>query len=274
MTTPIIEISGLRKSYGDREILHGVDLTVNQGEVVALIGPSGAAKTTLLRCLNLLETPSAGTIDILGKRVSGPDAKGQQKHLRGRDLRELRRDVGMVFQSFNLFPHMSVIENVMDSPVNSLGQPLAEVRARAIELLEEVGLGDRIDAYPGQLSGGQKQRVAMARTLAMQPRVVLFDEVTSAVDPEMKAEILLVMKRLATKGLTMISVTHEMGFAEQVSDRVVFMEQGQIVAQGGPELIAKPPTARLARFVNAVVDPVGVAIAQDQAKDEESPEGG
>jgi len=259
VTTPIIEIAGLRKSFAGREILHGVDLTIDQGEVVALIGPSGAAKTTLLRCLNLLEQPTEGTVRILGQTISGPGPKGKQVHLRGKELRTLRRNVGMVFQTFNLFPHLSVLANVMESPVKSMGIPKSEARADAIRLLEEVGLGERIDAYPNQLSGGQKQRVAIARTLAMKPRVVLFDEVTSAVDPEMKAEILLVMKSLATQGLTMISVTHEMRFAEQVADRIVFMEQGQIVAQGGPELIRMPPTPRLERFVNAVIDPAGGA---------------
>ena len=227
MSRPMIEIKDLCKSYGAREVLSGINLSVSKGEVVAIIGPSGSGKSTLLRCLNRLENPTSGQILIDGTEMTAEPAL----------LRKMRRRVGMVFQSFNLFPHMTALENVMEGPRTVLRLSATEAEARARELLEKVGLAARADQYPATLSGGEQQRVSIARALAMKPDVMLFDEVTSALDPERVGDVLNVMKGLADEGMTMVSVTHEMGFAEQVANRVVFADQGKIVEEGTPEQI-------------------------------------
>lgn len=227
MSRPMIEIKDLCKSYGTREVLSGINLSVAKGEVVAIIGPSGSGKSTLLRCLNRLENPTSGQILIDGTEMTAEPAL----------LRKMRRRVGMVFQSFNLFPHMTALENVMEGPRTVLRLSVTEAEARARELLEKVGLAARADQYPATLSGGEQQRVSIARALAMKPDVMLFDEVTSALDPERVGDVLNVMKGLADEGMTMVSVTHEMGFAEQVANRVVFADQGKIVEEGPPEQI-------------------------------------
>lgn len=223
----LIEVRDLRKSFGSLEVLQGIDLDIQRGEVVVIIGPSGSGKSTLLRCLNRLEDPTSGTIAI-----GGVDITARQVN-----LPRMRRQVGMVFQHFNLFPHMTALENVMEGPrtVLRLARPDAESRAR--ELLEKVGLSDKADSKPANLSGGQQQRVAIARALAMNPDAMLFDEVTSALDPELVGEVLNVMRGLADEGMTMVVVTHEMSFAERVADRVVFLDQGLLVEQGPPDRI-------------------------------------
>jgi len=226
-TLPILRVEGLIKRYGTLEVLRGVDLTVRRGEVVVIIGPSGSGKSSLLKCLNRLEEPSGGRIflgdiEITAKRT---------------DLPRVRRQMGMVFQHFNLFPHMTAIENVMEGPSTVIGLGRAEAEASARELLAKVSLADKAHALPAQLSGGQQQRVAIARALAMNPEVMLFDEVTSALDPELVGEVLTVMKRLADEGMTMLVVTHEMGFGRQVADRALMMDQGMIIEEGPPEQI-------------------------------------
>lgn len=227
MTGPMIEIKDLQKAYGTRTVLTGINLSVTRGEVVAVIGPSGSGKSTFLRCLNRLESPTSGRIIIDGIEMTNDKAL----------LRRMRRSVGMVFQSFNLFPHMSALANVMEAPVTVLGLSKEEAEQRARALLDKVGLAARADQYPATLSGGEQQRVSIARALAMKPKVMLFDEVTSALDPERVGDVLNVMRDLAEEGMTMISVTHEMSFAEQVASRVVFMDQGVIVEEGPPQQI-------------------------------------
>lgn len=240
MTSPIIEVRQLRKSFGQREVLAGIELTINKSEVVVLIGPSGSGKSTLLRCLNKLEKPSSGQILFGGVEVTDDP----------RQLRQLRRRVGMVFQSFNLFPHMTALENVMEAPRTVLRLPREEVEARAMKLLGKVGLSARVHQYPATLSGGEQQRVSIARALAMQPEVMLFDEVTSALDPERVGDVLNVMKELADEGMTMVVVTHEMGFAERVATRVIFADQGSIVEANTPDQIFhNPQHARTRRFL-------------------------
>jgi polar amino acid transport system ATP-binding protein len=226
----LIEVRGLGKSFGDLEVLRGIDLDVARGEVVVIIGPSGSGKSTLLRCLNRLEEPTAGTVRIGGVEIY----PGNQ---RGASLSRMRRKVGMVFQHFNLFPHMTALENVMEGPRTVLRMSRVEADQRATDLLEKVGLVDKAGSKPASLSGGQQQRVAIARALAMNPDAMLFDEVTSALDPELVGEVLSVMRRLADEGMTMIVVTHEMSFARRVADRVVFLDQGVIVEQGSPDRI-------------------------------------
>jgi ABC-type polar amino acid transport system ATPase subunit len=243
----IIEARDLRKSYGALEVLKGMDLTLARGEVVALIGPSGSGKSTLIRCLNMMETPSGGTILFHGRRI-------------GRKFRDsgdlvgigtLRRNVGMVFQHFNLFPHKTVLQNVTEGPIVVCGTPKAEAEELAAALLAQVGLQDKHSSYPNHLSGGQKQRVAIARALAMRPEVLLLDEVTSALDPELVGEVLTVIRGLADEGMTMAIVTHEMAFAADVADRVLFLDQGVIAASGSAEeVIRKPANERLAAFVS------------------------
>jgi len=240
----VIEVTGLRKAYGSNEVIKGIDLSVESGEVVSLIGPSGSGKSTILRCLNQLETATGGTIvvdgfDLTDKRV---------------DINEVRRHIGMVFQHFNLFPNMSVIENIMLAPVETGKKNKSEARAQAQALLERVGLGDKADARPSQLSGGQKQRVAIARALAMEPNIMLFDEATSALDPEMVGEVLEVIRELAKSGMTMVLVTHEMGFAREVCDRVVFLSDGVICEQGSPEeVFGNPQQPRTKEFLSKVL---------------------
>lgn len=240
---PLITTRGLRKSFGDKEILRGIDLDVHAGDVVCLLGPSGSGKSTLLRCLNLLETPDAGEITFAGNRVRpGPDADTH------------RRQVGMVFQRFNLFPHLTVLQNLTLAPREVLGLDTAAADTLARALLERVGLGDRVQAWPHELSGGQQQRVAIARALAMKPRVMLFDEVTSALDPELVGEVLAVMRGLATEGMTMVVVTHLMSFARDVGKRVVFLDGGVVVESGeAAGTLDAPRTERLKEFLGHLV---------------------
>lgn len=223
----MIEVKNLTKSYGMLNVLKNVDIKINEGEVVCVIGPSGSGKSTFLRCLNLLEEPTSGEIYI----------DGEQINKKGVNLNMMRQKLGMVFQNFNLFPHMTAIENITLAPINVMGVTKNKAEKNAMELLDRVGLADKAQVYPSALSGGQKQRVAIARALAMNPEVMLFDEPTSALDPEMVGEVLEVMRSLADKGMTMVIVTHEMGFAREVSDRILFMDQGIIMEEGTPEEI-------------------------------------
>ena len=227
----IIEIKGLRKSFGELEVLKGIDLTIDLGEVVVIIGPSGSGKSTLLRCLNFLEYPTGGEIRVNGELIDPATS----------DLDKVRQHMGMVFQQFNLFPHKNVLHNITIAPVNVKGLSEKEADSIARDLLEKVGLPDREKAWPSQLSGGQKQRVAIARALAMDPDIMLFDEVTSALDPELVNEVLQVMQDLAEKGMTMVMVTHEMGFAREVADRVIMMDDGTIIEEGTPDQIFESP---------------------------------
>ena len=242
----MIRVCGLKKYYKGSTIkaLDGVDLCINHGEVVVIIGPSGSGKSTLLRSLNLLEIPTGGEIYVKGENILA----------RGADINMHRRRVGMVFQHFNLFPHMTVLRNMTIAPMKLLGKSREAAREQALALLDKVGLRDRADAYPSQLSGGQKQRVAIVRALCMDPEVMLFDEPTSALDPEMVGEVLEVMKSLARDGMTMATVTHEMGFAREVASRVIFMDEGRIVEEGTPEEIFEHPQSdRLKAFLAKVL---------------------
>ncbi|WP_312178683.1 amino acid ABC transporter ATP-binding protein [Arthrobacter sp.] len=239
-----IQTIGLRKSYGSNEVLKGLDVSIAEGEVVCVIGPSGSGKSTFLRCLNKLEDITAGKVVVDGTDLTDPKV----------DLNKVRQQIGMVFQHFNLFPHMSVLQNIMLAPVELKKGSKAEVRQNALALLERVGLADKADARPAQLSGGQKQRVAIARALAMKPDVMLFDEATSALDPEMVGEVLQVIRDLAKEGMTMVVVTHEMGFAREVADRVIFMADGHIVEENAPEaLFDNPESPRLQDFLAKVL---------------------
>jgi len=243
-SAPAIDIRGLRKSFGDNEVLKGIDLTIARGEVVCVIGPSGSGKSTLLRSVNLLEDPSGGSIHIEGIDILDPDV----------DLDAIRTRIGMVFQQFNLFPHMSVLRNLTIAQEKVLRRKPAEAQKVARDMLEKVGLSDKVDAHPGQLSGGQMQRVAIARSLSMNPDMMLFDEPTSALDPELVGEVLAVMKDLAQSGMTMMVVTHEMGFAREVGDRLIFMDDGQIVEEGLPrEVLANPQHQRTKAFLSKVL---------------------
>jgi polar amino acid transport system ATP-binding protein len=245
--TAVISVRGLRKAFGTLEVLKGIDLDLAQGEVLGLIGPSGSGKSTLIRCLNMLELPTDGTVLVKGRPVSAKfNAKAPAI-----GTGELRRKVGMIFQHFNLFPHLTVLGNITSGPVRVLGESRAEAEAHAMDLLAQVGLEAKAQAYPAHLSGGQKQRVAIARALAMRPEVLLLDEVTSALDPELVGEVLEVIRRLADGGMTMVLVTHEMGFAADVASRVIFMEQGQIAEEGHPDQILRNPTSeRLRGFLS------------------------
>ena len=238
---PLVHAVNVHKAFGRNEVLKGIDIDVDEGEVVCLLGPSGSGKTTFLRCINQLEDIQAGRIWVDGD-LAGYVQKGEKLHrLKDKQIAAQRREIGMVFQRFNLFPHMTAIENVMEAPVKVQGRKKAEVRAEAIELLDKVGLSDKESAYPAQLSGGQQQRVAIARALAMKPKLMLFDEPTSALDPELVGEVLQVMRDLAAQGMTMIVVTHEMAFARDVADRVVFMDGGVVVEQGDPKTVINNP---------------------------------
>ncbi|MBM7582638.1 polar amino acid transport system ATP-binding protein [Caldicoprobacter guelmensis] len=240
----MIKVVDLHKSFGNVEVLRGINTEIRKGEVVCVIGASGSGKSTFLRCLNLLEEPTKGEIYIDG--ISLMEHK--------KDINKLRQKVGMVFQQFNLFPHMTVLENIMLAPVKVKKMPEDQARRKAIELLRKVGLSDKDNAYPSQLSGGQKQRVAIARALAMDPEVMLFDEPTSALDPEMVGEVLAVMKQLAMEGMTMVVVTHEMGFAREVGDRILFMDEGVILEEGTPEeLFGNPKKERTRTFLSKVL---------------------
>ncbi|WP_284763819.1 amino acid ABC transporter ATP-binding protein [Arthrobacter sp. efr-133-R2A-63] len=251
-----VEITNVRKSFGGTEVLKGVSLTVPPGGVAVIVGPSGSGKSTLLRTINHLEKVDGGYITIDGQLV-GYQLRGNKLHeLREKDILKQRTDIGMVFQNFNLFPHLTALENVTEAPVVALHRNKAGSRKRALELLDRVGLKDRADAYPRQLSGGQQQRVAIARALALDPKILLFDEPTSALDPELVNEVLDVIRELATSGTTLIIVTHEMGFARDVADTVVFMDEGQIVEQGSPrEIFANPHEPRTRSFFSKVIEP-------------------
>jgi polar amino acid transport system ATP-binding protein len=242
------------KRFGAVEVLHGVDLQVQAGEVVCIIGPSGSGKSTMLRCLNHLEEVSGGIVRVNGAVVGFVERNGRLIQMPHRELCRQRMDIGMVFQSFNLFAHMTVYENLMLAPMKVKRVPKGEARANADRLLAQVGLSGTGEKYPSQLSGGQQQRVAIARALAMQPKVMLFDEPTSALDPELVGEVLEVMKRLAAEGMTMVVVTHELGFAREVADRVVFMADGQIVEQGpAHDVLLNPKEPRTAAFLSKVL---------------------
>ncbi len=248
-TSAMINVRGLNKYFGERHILKNIDFTVKRGECVAIIGPSGSGKSTLIRCINYLETPTSGSITIDGKELHG--------QLSAKELSEVRRELGMVFYNFNLFPHMTVLDNITLAPIQVRHVAKAQAQETARTLLAKVGLADKGDSYPGQLSGGQKQRVAIARALAMNPKALLFDEPTSALDPELVSEVLKVMRALAEEGRTMVVVTHEMGFARSVADRVAFIDQGQIVEQGDPEQVfTQPQHQRTRTFLDRVLHPV------------------
>lgn len=243
----MIAVESLYKQFGELEVLKGIDLQVGQGKVVVVIGPSGSGKTTLLRCLNILETPTSGKVNIDSQALDFSSKVASSK------IASFRRLTGMVFQSYNLFPHMTALQNVMEGPITVKREPKVKVEERAKYLLEKVGLADKADFYPFQLSGGQQQRVGIARALAMQPKVMLFDEPTSALDPELVGEVLKVMKELAQEGMTMVVVTHEMKFAREVADEVVFMDNGMIVEQGTPQEIFEAPKAeRTKQFLQLI----------------------
>jgi ABC-type polar amino acid transport system ATPase subunit len=253
MADAMLSLQGIHKRYGDLEVLKGVDLDVAKGEVVCILGPSGSGKSTLLRCVNLLEPPEQGEIFLEGKDICrGPNSgTGEQSW----NVNFVRQRVGMVFQQFNLFPHKSALENVTMAPEKVLGRPKSEARAKATALLQRVGLGDRMSQYPERLSGGQQQRVAIARALAMDPHVMLFDEVTSALDPELVKEVLDVLRELADEGMTMLVVTHELGFAREVGDKVVFMDGGVIVEEGRPaDVLDNPRQERTKKFLGLVLE--------------------
>ncbi|HEL0715488.1 TPA: amino acid ABC transporter ATP-binding protein [Streptococcus equi subsp. zooepidemicus] len=231
MTETVISIRQLHKSFGQHEVLKGIDLTINQGEVVVIIGPSGSGKSTLLRTMNLLEEPTQGSISFEGVDITD----------KANDIFKMREKMGMVFQQFNLFPNMTVLENITLSPIKTKGMSRAGAEQKAYQLLERVGLRDKAAVYPASLSGGQQQRIAIARGLAMDPDVLLFDEPTSALDPEMVGEVLAVMQDLAKSGMTMVIVTHEMGFAKEVADRVIFMDGGLVIEEGSPDQVFEAP---------------------------------
>ncbi|MET0234469.1 MAG: amino acid ABC transporter ATP-binding protein [Kibdelosporangium sp.] len=241
MTAPLVRAVGVTKKFGHTTVLHEVSLDVQPGQVVCLLGPSGAGKSTFLRCINHLEPLDGGQVWVDGEPIGYRLRDGRLHELRERDVASQRRGIGMVFQRFNLFPHRTVVQNVVEGPVRVKREPKAGARERALALLDRVGLADKADAYPGQLSGGQQQRVAIARALAMQPKLMLFDEPTSALDPELVGEVLDVMVGLARDGMTMIVVTHEIGFARQVADHVVFMVDGAIVETGPPRQVLDDP---------------------------------
>lgn len=250
---PLISVRGIDKHFGTHQVLFDISLDVHPGEKISLIGPSGSGKTTLLRCLNWLEEPSAGEIVFDGAPMGRVQDGGRTRPARDAELAAMRAQIGMVFQRFNLFPHMSVAQNVMFGPIKVRGMARAAARALALQQLEKVGLAAKADAFPDALSGGQQQRVAIARALAMQPRMMLFDEATSALDPELVGEVLMVMERLAEDGMTMVIVTHEMEFAEAISDRVVFMDKGRIVEIAPPHQLFQAPAERRTRdFLGAL----------------------
>lgn len=247
---PVVKVVGLKKSYGENVVLDNIDFEVNKGEVVCLIGPSGSGKSTLLRCLNHLEIIQDGTINICGDVLQGRNASKNKEA-----AKRIRKHVGMVFQQFNLWPHMSVIDNICEAPLRVKKVNKAVIREEAVELLRKVGLEEKRDELPTNLSGGQQQRVAIARALAMQPDIMLFDEPTSALDPELVGEVLKVMKKLAEEGMTMIVVTHEMKFACDIADKVVFMDDGHILEQGPPkEVIYSPKKDRTRQFLSRILD--------------------
>ncbi len=253
MTPPALEVRNLHKRYGDLEVLKGVDLVARDGDVISILGSSGSGKSTLLRCINLLENPQEGQILVAGEELKlKPGRGGELQAADSKQINRLRARVGFVFQSFNLWPHMSILDNIIEAPRRVLGQSKADAVAAAEIFLEKVGIADKRDAFPAQLSGGQQQRAAIARTLAMQPRVILFDEPTSALDPEMVQEVLNVIRALADEGRTMLLVTHEMRFARQVSSQVIFLHKGQVEEIGSPEQVFDNPVSeRCKQFMSS-----------------------
>ena len=252
---PSIEVVNLRKSFGDNEVLKNISLKAYKGDVISVLGSSGSGKSTLLRCINLLETPDSGILRVSGEEVEMKHNK-QGKYMLAniKQVERIRSKLSMVFQSFNLWSHMTILENVIEAPIHVLKVPRAEAIDRARRYLEQVGIGDKFDAYPAHLSGGQQQRAAIARALAMEPEAILFDEPTSALDPELVGEVLAVMRNLAVEGRTMIVVTHEMGFAKEVSSRVIFLDEGKILEDGAPaKVFYSPETDRFRNFVQAMV---------------------
>jgi len=250
----MVRADNVHKSFGFLEVLKGIDLVVNSGEVCCVLGPSGSGKSTFLRCINHLEKINAGRIFVDGDLVGYRERGGKLHELKEKEVAEQRRAIGMVFQRFNLFPHMTVLNNVMEAPCRVKKESKAEARERARVLLLRVGLGDKVDNYPSQLSGGQQQRVAIARALAMRPKLMLFDEPTSALDPELVGEVLDVMKDLARDGMTMVVVTHEIGFAREVGDKLIFMDEGVVVEEGAPrEVLANPQQERTKAFLSKVL---------------------
>jgi ABC-type polar amino acid transport system ATPase subunit len=254
---PALELVALCKSFGQHEVLRDINLRVDRGEVVVIIGPSGSGKSTMLRCINFLERPTSGTVRVLGSDLTQS----------GKNLISMRRQVGMVFQHFNLFPHMSVLGNVMEGPRIVMGMGKQDAKERATALLAKVGVADHAYKKPRRLSGGQQQRVAIARALALDPKIMLFDEPTSALDPELRAEVLDVMRALAADGMTMVIVTHEMNFARKVADRAIFLDDGSIAEQGDPEtMLTAPKTERLSRFLNTIFWGEGRVVPQPEEK--------
>jgi polar amino acid transport system ATP-binding protein len=254
MSEVMVDARSVRKSYGAVEVLSGISLTVEQGEVLCIIGPSGSGKSTFLRCLNHLESINGGRIYVNGELMGYRQVGNVLHEMKPQDIARQRQAIGMVFQRFNLFPHLTALQNIIEAPVGVAGMAPEEATALGLELLTQVGLGDKGDHYPAQLSGGQQQRVAIARALAMKPKLMLFDEPTSALDPELVGDVLDVMKNLAKAGMTMIVVTHEMGFAKEVADRVVFIDKGQIVEIGTPkQVLDNPQEARTKAFLNKVL---------------------
>ncbi|MFM5967868.1 MAG: amino acid ABC transporter ATP-binding protein [Micrococcales bacterium] len=252
--THMIEAIGVRKHFGSNQVLKGIDLTVATGEVLCLLGPSGSGKSTFLRCINHLEIIDGGRLYVDGALMGFQEHGGKLHEMKLSAIAKQRADIGMVFQRFNLFPHLTALENIIEAPVGVRGIAKAEAVTKAKELLEQVGLSDKADHFPAQLSGGQQQRVAIARALAMEPKLMLFDEPTSALDPELVGDVLDVMRKLAESGMTMIVVTHEIGFAREVADRVVFMDGGVVVEQGSPaEVIDNPQNERTKAFINSVL---------------------
>ena len=250
----VVEVIDLHKSFGSVEVLKGISTVIHRGEVVCVIGPSGSGKSTLLRCVNLLEGPTSGTVVVNGEEVTDPDC----------DIDRIRSNLGMVFQQFNLFPHINALQNCTIGQINVLKRPKEEAAAKAQENLAKVGLAGRESAYPAQLSGGQQQRVAIARALSMDPGLMLFDEPTSALDPELVGDVLSVMRELASEGMTMIVVTHEMAFAREVADRVIFMDDGVIVEEGHPDdVIGRPREQRTITFLERVLDPTHVRAGEE-----------
>ena len=251
---PMVRAEGVQKWFGRNHVLQGIDLEVRPKDVFCLVGPSGSGKSTFLRCINHLEKVDAGRLSVDGELVGYREAGGKLHELRDKEVCRKRQEIGMVFQRFNLFPHMTALGNVMEAPVLVRGESKSTVRERALKLLDRVGLKDKVDAYPTQLSGGQQQRVAIARALAMEPKLMLFDEPTSALDPELVGEVLEVMRDLAADGMTMIVVTHEMGFAREVGDALVFMDGGVVVEAGKPrDVITNPQHERTKAFLSKVL---------------------
>ena len=254
MNQVMVDARSVRKSYGSNNVLNGISLTVEQGEVLCIIGPSGSGKSTFLRCLNHLESINGGRIYVNGELMGYRQVGNVLYEMKSKDIAKARQGIGMVFQRFNLFPHLTALQNIIEAPIGVAGMNPEEAKTLGLELLEQVGLGDKGDHYPSQLSGGQQQRVAIARALAMKPKLMLFDEPTSALDPELVGDVLDVMKNLAKAGMTMIVVTHEMGFAKEVADKVVFIDKGQIVESGSPkQVLDNPQEARTRAFLNKVL---------------------